>query len=102
VAGLVRRGLSFASRRRRLGHVHVVLYTRPGCHLCNAAWQRLRREQWRHRFSLRAVNVDEDPELAARYGLEVPVVTVDGKLRFRGLVNPALLRRLLDAEAARR
>jgi hypothetical protein len=28
----------------------------------------------------------------------VPVVAVDGKVRFRGVVNPALLERLLIAE----
>ena len=39
-----------------------------------------------------------DPELAAKYGNEVPVVAVNGKVRFRGVVNPALLERLLTAE----
>jgi hypothetical protein len=29
----------------------------------------------------------------------VPVVTVNGKVRFRGVVNPHLLKRLLRAEA---
>jgi hypothetical protein len=41
------------------------------------------------------VDVEGDPELAARYGDSVPVVTVNGKVRFRGRVNDVLLRRLL-------
>jgi hypothetical protein len=84
--------------RRRLRHLQVVMYTRQGCHLCEAAWQQLRLEQRRYGFGLRAVNVDGDPELAARYGQEVPVVTVRGEVRFRGFVSPVLLRRLLEAE----
>ena len=37
-------------------------------------------------------------ELVALYGEQVPVVTVDGKVRFRGGVNRVLLQRLLEAE----
>jgi hypothetical protein len=50
---------------------------------------------------LATVDVDSDPELVARHGDCVPVVTVNGKVRFRGAVNPVLLARLLTAEAAR-
>jgi glutaredoxin len=79
-----------------------LLYTRSGCHLCATALERLQREQRRHHFDLAVVDVDEDPDLEARYGTCVPVVTVNGKVRFRGGVNPVLLARLLTAEAARR
>ena len=43
--------------------------------------------------------MDTDGELVARYGEWVPVVTVNGKVRFRGGVNPVLLERLLRAES---
>ena len=52
-------------------------------------------------------NVDDDATahndraLLARqgkaHGLSVPVVAIDGKIRFRGVVNPVLLERLLAA-----
>jgi glutaredoxin len=87
-------------RRWRLDHLHFVVYTRPGCHLCEVAWDQLRRERRRYGFRLAAVNVDTDPTLAERYGTCVPVVTVNGKVRFRGVVNPVLLRRLLRASAS--
>ena len=87
-------------RRPRLGHLHVVVYTRRGCHLCDVAWRQLRRAQRRHGFRLEAVDVDTDPELAARHGTSVPVVTVNGRVRFRGAVNPVLLARLLRGEGA--
>jgi len=43
-----------------------------------------------------------DPALAERYGLTVPVVAVDGKVRFKGVVNPVLLERLLAAQRENR
>ena len=76
----------------------VTLYTRRGCHLCETAWQRLQRARRRHGFALEAVDIDRDAELVALYGLQVPVVTVNGKVRFRGQVNGVLLERLLRAE----
>ena len=84
-----------------LYHLEVTLYTRRGCHLCEDAWQLLGREQRRHGFALRAVDIDTSAELAARYGECVPVVEVGGKVRFRGGVNGVLLRRLCRAAAMR-
>lgn len=85
-----------------LPHVQVIVYTRQGCHLCDDALVEVRREQERRGFALQVVDVDGDPELVARYGECVPVVLVDGKLRFRGRVNRVLLERLLRAESNRR
>src|SRR4051794_30415320 len=84
---------------RQLGHLHFILYTRQGCHLCEIAWERLARARRRHGFVLEVVDIDSDADLKTRYGLQVPVVTVNGKVRFRGQVNRVLLDRLLRAEA---
>jgi glutaredoxin len=81
-----------------LGHLHFVVYTRQGCHLCQTAWQLLEGEQRHFGFQLEAVDVDTDPVLVEQYGLTVPVVAVNGRVRFRGGVNDVLLRRLLRAE----
>src|SRR6202011_3537870 len=94
---------SFRSWWRRrccppLDHLQFIVYTRQGCHLCDIAWQVLAAEQRRYRFQLSALDVDTDPVLAERYGQEVPVVAVDGRVRFRGAVNRVLLTRLLRAE----
>jgi hypothetical protein len=45
------------------------------------------------------VDIDTDPNLKSAYETEVPVVAVNGKVRFRGRVNPVLLNRLLEAES---
>jgi glutaredoxin len=71
---------------------HVTLYTRAGCHLCEAAEAVLRAEQARHPFTLEAVDVDQDPELTRRYGVRVPVVALDGVELFEYEVPPDLLR----------
>jgi glutaredoxin len=84
-----------------LDHLQVVLYTRQGCHLCEEAWQRLELARHRYGFRLASVDVDSDPELRARYDTCVPVVTVNGRVRFRGGLNSVLLERLLRAEHAR-
>ena len=75
--------------------LRVVMYTRQGCHLCEQARAQLDEARREYGFALDQVDVDTDPELASQYGLCVPVVTVNGQVRFRGRVNPVLLRRLL-------
>ncbi len=75
---------------------NLVLYTRVGCHLCDEAREVL--EQHRRWLpEITDVDIDHDPRLIERYGTCVPVVSLDGKVRFRGRVSPQLLRRLIDA-----
>jgi glutaredoxin len=87
-------------RWRRPTARRVVMYTRRGCHLCEEAWEYLRQEQRSHGFVLEACDVDEDAELTALYGEQVPVVAIDGKVRFRGRINPVLWDRLMRREAS--
>jgi len=85
----------------RLDDWQVVLYTRAGCCLCERAWEQLRQAQSRHGFALSKIDIDTDPALVAEHGLEIPVVAINGQVRFRGVINSVLLRRLLEAGAAR-
>jgi glutaredoxin len=71
--------------------MHVVLYTRRGCHLCDDALAVLRR----HGLAPRLIDIDADAQWRERYNECVPVVEIDGKERFRGRVNEILLSRLL-------
>jgi|694.fasta_scaffold02864_3 hypothetical protein len=52
----------------------LLLYTRAGCCLCEGLEQRLRALD--PPPSLTLVDVDQDPALLARYGLEVPVLAL--------------------------
>jgi glutaredoxin len=69
----------------------VVLYTRAGCHLCEEAEQMLAE----HGFRPTIVDIDAGLALRERFDTCVPVVEIDGKIRFRGRVNAVLLRRIL-------
>jgi len=82
-----------------LNDLRVTLFTRQGCHLCETAWSRLRAEQQRYGFLVEVIDVDTNAELKRLHGDTVPVVAVNGKVRFRGDVNTVLLRRLLRAES---
>ncbi len=73
----------------------IVVYSRRDCHLCEVAWDQLVQARQQHGFTLEKIDVDSHPELVQQYGECVPVVLVDGKVRFRGQVNLVLLRRLL-------
>jgi hypothetical protein len=76
----------------------LILYTRPGCHLCDDARQVLQRYvRWLP--NLVEVNIDHDPRLVERFGNCVPVVAFDGKVRFRGRIPEILLRRLIEGTA---
>ena len=69
----------------------VILYSRRACCLCEEAEQILRD----HGLTPQIIDIDGDPQLRERFTNCVPVVVIDGKERFRGRVNPVLLRRLL-------
>jgi hypothetical protein len=86
----------FGRKARRLRD--VVLVTRQGCHLCDDAWEVLQRAAQRHPLALRQVDVDSDPALVEQHGEHVPVVQIDGRVRFRGVVNAVLLERILRAD----
>lgn len=86
-------------RRPRAGHLTFQVLTREGCCCCDKAIDLLGRYRRRHGFRLDVVDVDADADLAAAHGESVPVVLVDGKVRFRGVVNEVLLGRLLAAQS---
>jgi hypothetical protein len=75
---------------------NLILYTRVGCHLCDEAREILEQHAaWLPEIV--DVDIDHDPRLRERYGACVPVVALDGKVRFRGRIAPELLRRLIEA-----
>ena len=73
----------------------VTLYSRPGCHLCDAAREVVARvcedlgEQWVE------VDIDSDDDLADRFRDEIPVTFVDGAQHDFWRVDEARLRAAL-------
>ena len=85
--------------KRRREDLHVIVYTRTSCPLCDHAFELLERYQREYGFTMETKDVDESEQLVCEYGNCVPVVAINGKVRFRGQVNEVLLRRLLEAGA---
>lgn len=86
-------------RGPRADHLRLTIYTRRQCCCCRNAIELIEPYRRRHRFQVEFIDVDTDPALAAEHGQHVPVIAVNGKVRFRGIVNSVLFERLLDHEA---
>lgn len=79
-----------------MGSPRLTLYTRHDCHLCeeaHAVLERLRAAGVD--FHLEVVDVDRDSLLCERYGLEVPVLLVDGRKFAKVRLDERRLRRRL-------
>ena len=61
----------------------VVVYSRPGCHLCDVVKETLSQLQPEAEFQWREADIDTDPELRRKYNEEVPVVFIDGRKAFK-------------------
>ena len=59
--------------------ISLTLYSRPGCHLCDEMKAVVQRVAGANPIAIEIVDISTDPQLEARYGLEIPVLLVDGK-----------------------
>ncbi len=73
----------------------VTLYTRPGCHLCEEAKSQIAPLLKEFGAHLTEINIDEDPELRARYDYDVPVIFLGARKAAKHRVDPAQFRRQL-------
>jgi glutaredoxin len=75
----------------------VVLYTRPGCCLCEDARQVLDSVSRRHpdALSLRECDIETSDDLLRRYLERIPVVTIDGAEAFELFVDQTELKQRL-------
>lgn len=77
----------------------VIVYSRKGCHLCDVVKEMLTGVQSEADFRWSEVDIDSDPELRARFDVEVPVVFVDGKKAFKYRVDRRQFLRVLAGRA---
>lgn len=78
----------------------LTVYTREGCHLCDEAIELLQ-SYCNYLPVIQEIDIDADPALQSRFNLEVPVVEIDGKIRFKGRISELLLRRLIEGTSPR-
>jgi glutaredoxin len=82
------------------GHRDVTLYTRPGCHLCDEAKAAIAPLLREFGAALREVNIDADPVLKERYGLDIPVIFVGQRKVAKHRVDLEQFRRQLQDAGA--
>ena len=58
---------------------HLVLYTKPGCHLCEIARKLLEGLHREFDFVLEDVDISNDPILMSQFGEKIPVVVIDNR-----------------------
>jgi len=61
----------------------VVLYTKPGCKLCEEMKTEMQSAGVENLYSLEEVDIEKDAELFARYRFEIPVLCINGVEAFR-------------------
>lgn len=74
----------------------VVLYSRPGCCLCDEAREILMRVREHRPFEFEDRDIDADEGLLRAYLERIPVVTIDGVEAFELFVDPKELAQRLD------
>jgi hypothetical protein len=81
--------------------IELIIYSRPGCHLCSDMKALVYRVVQRTGAPVRIdeVDIDTDPELEARFGTEIPVLLVNGKKAAKFRVSEQELARLLVTRA---
>jgi glutaredoxin len=78
-----------------LSKVHVIVYSRPGCHLCDEAKDAMRRAGCDNAYTLEEINIESDRELLRKYQYDIPVVTINGHEAFRHRVDSTKFRELV-------
>jgi glutaredoxin len=79
----------------------VTIYSRPGCHLCEEAKREIAPLLKEFGAGLTEINIDEDPELRARYDYDVPVIFLGARKAAKYRVDAAQFRRQLRDATAR-
>lgn len=76
----------------------LILYSRPGCHLCEIAKERLERAG----IAFVEQSIDGNPKLEDAYGWDIPVLTdATGRVLLKGVFNDSRIAALVPNPPAR-
>ena len=79
---------------------HVIIYSRPGCHLCEEAKQVIESAQCATEYTLEEIDIESDAALLRRYRYDIPVIMINGEERFRHKLTADEFRRHIQAAGA--
>ncbi len=77
----------------------IVVYSKPDCHLCDVAAERLRELARGGTFSLREVDITRDEQLHREYFERIPVILLDGEELCEYVLDEALVLERLESGA---
>lgn len=84
--------------------MRLTIYSKPGCHLCDEMKLLVHRVLARHAsagITLDEIDICTDRELLDRYGLDIPVLMIDGKKVAKYRVSEQVLMRMIDARKSK-
>ena len=58
--------------------IEVVIYSKPGCHLCEEMKTEIARANCSDLYLLKEINIETDPLLREQYKDDIPVLKIDG------------------------
>ena len=79
--------------------ISLTIYSRPGCHLCDEMKAVVQRVAGSVPLTVEEIDISRDAELDERYGLEIPVLMVDGKKAAKYRIAEGELLRILKQRA---
>ena len=79
--------------------IRLTLYTRPGCHLCEDMKAVIDRAIRGVPTTCEEVDISKDPTLEQRYGMQIPVLLVNGRKIAKYRIGEEDLRRALRGSA---
>ena len=78
--------------------IELEVYSRYGCHLCEDMLQLLRELKAEMPYTVRVIDIDDDPALVKRYNDAVPVLTLRGVEICRHFLDLEALQKVVDLE----
>ena len=79
---------------------HVIIYSRPGCHLCDDAKAVIMSAGCSDQFTLAEVNIESDEELLRKYKYDIPVIAIDGVETFMHRVDASEFQKCVCCRSA--
>jgi glutaredoxin len=85
--------------------VRLTIYSKPGCHLCDEMKSLIHRvvatRANPHTVSVDEIDISTDQDLLDRYGMEIPVLMIDGEKVAKYRVTEEALILMLQGRSAR-
>lgn len=73
----------------------VVVYLKPGCHLCEDALAMLNRLRDEFQLTIEPVNIEKDAALFKKYFDQIPVLIIDDHLPLTAPIRADIVRSVL-------